>query len=467
VPANQQSSQNLDTIPTADFNRRRLEAILRSIPLTPELQDKIKAYVDNIEANIQLINNKNSLDTMQEALKQVRDYARAIYEETRFYDSSLPNTAQKLILELIKPCDEALGDFVEPVIENSQLVQNIESLHEQQENTRSTYALKNHLKQLKQYFSDERKSSVRCYIVHATPTRSNAAKEKWGKSFLMTLYEHLAEAGIRVVMDINDLRVGDSTYRFISNYTDGSRIILAGTKSLNDHHLEIDGDNAVQTSISTISKIQNKKLIYPLLISGKFDTAFPQVFNFDSKASIQSNDYLKLLENLIGWIYQDRIHNQQQYNYIWNEFYTNPNLESGISLIEAIKTYDERALLAAINQNNVNLNQEYDLSAEEIKYMTDKLTKLNGRISDLRLTQKLTPLFIAILYDNRKAYGILREKGANVFAKTASRTSLYAFITIFGSNPSDNQALAIQFPEMTLDRTIPVIIEQPQLLPMT
>jgi hypothetical protein len=135
------------------------------------------------------------------------------------------------------------------------------------------------------------------------------------------------------------------------------------------------------------------------------------------------------------------------------------------SLFDAIKMHDDEAFLAAITQTNINLNQEYELSAEEITYLIDNPTPRGGRVTDSKLFQKLTPLFLAVLYKNDYAYKRLLGKNANVRARTASGTDLAAFMREFGSDHNDHLTLEDRFPDLTFDRHIPVVKHQKQSAP--
>jgi hypothetical protein len=461
------------SIPSIPFDREQLDEIIECIPNTdPGLQAQITALINNIKSSADIINKNTSLDVnkkndIQNELKKMRENAEEFFTITKYLgnSSSLQNTVRSIIFKWIKPCESALSALEDEI--NNTFKQNIQSLYQQQQKTsQTTSALKNHLRSIKEYFHKPGTANIRCYIVHAKPTNENEATERDVKPFLLKLYEHLVEAGINVKMDLNDLKPGQSYNQFINDYSDGNAIILVGTKSLYDSH-HSNGNTDIQSALPIIINQTNNRpeLLYPLLINGTFKASYPEQFNkFESKLS-PSQDYLDILKHLIGMLYKNRMiaDNKVNYDNIWSEFYKNPILSENDGIFEAIKMHDSKTLMDLVTIHNLNI--KHDLSASEIDYLNTRLKVKNGKLMDYNLTKGLTPLFMAILYQNRDAYGYFMSRGANPRAKTASSTNLYAFMKVFGER-EDYLILEDRYPELTFDRNIPITFEETKRAPM-
>jgi len=133
-------------------------------------------------------------------------------------------------------------------------------------------SLISHLNQIKELLYVPGEPRPYCY---SWQTREH---EYWLQPFLLTLYDHLTEAGIRVIMDLKPKDDFIKEYGRRRNY-----VILIGTESLLLRYYS-DTNNIERKIIS----ILNKKIIEdhetygysrvsPLLLSGIEETAFPYI----------------------------------------------------------------------------------------------------------------------------------------------------------------------------------------------
>lgn len=188
-----------------------------------------------------------------------------------------------------------------------------------EEQTRLNEALIEHLAKIKALFSRQLPPS--CCIVHAPPKRERKAEEFWVEPFVSQLYEHLMLAGIRPVMEMKDLRPGESWYRFMEQYK-RNPIILIGTESLNDWTKEQQSCPKENVLMMIEDRIKTEKhLIHPFFISGNIKTAFSREFALDSTIINGDNGYVAALKHLIDKLLKQQIqHKKEEYDLLWADF---------------------------------------------------------------------------------------------------------------------------------------------------
>lgn len=314
------------TIGTIPYDREELWEIIEEIPLSTKLLEQFSLDLDNIEEQISIIHQYSagdSKDNVTQAVIRIRQVAESLYTHSRKYDPILAYSLRKVILQWIEPIEAALAQQVI-------MAQKTKRLYAEQsyiERNRVPHEqLTKHLNQIARLFKELGKANPSCcYIVYAPPSDSNKSQEFWIEPFLSVLCDHLQEAGIHPIMDIKHLKLGERLELFMNQYRDGSPIVLIGTESLNYYHKSL-GYTSTQTALAIVRRQfeSNPHLIYPLLISGCAETAFPNVFHFDSSLAHGIEGYLTTLRHLVDWLLQNRIaHKKEQYEQLWEKFCDN------------------------------------------------------------------------------------------------------------------------------------------------
>lgn len=183
------------------------------------------------------------------------------------------------------------------------------TINEQQElvqkNSSVNSLFKESLSKLKKESTDSINNFI--YISHGCATENGRPynSPSWGLSFLETLRQHLRDAGFYPKLFPTDLDYG-SKYDFIDTIKKTSyTILLMGTESLLQRH-EDRSNGLVLTELNLIRRRARDNpedhRIYPIVISGSVETAFPAEFqNYKSELDwTSSQGYVRHLFKLIG-----------------------------------------------------------------------------------------------------------------------------------------------------------------------
>lgn len=322
-----------NSVPAIAYDREELWEIIEELPVDKEKLVQLGKYLDSVEAQLAIIRSSQSREATRQALSEIHQFIDSLYNETRYDHPSLANTLKNVLLGWISPLEKFIG---KPKSSPNQPVKQL-SAEELELKTKLLYAEQSyvtrqahlheafikHLHQIKVLLTESsRNAPHRCYIVYSPPTGGSKAQEYWVEPFLGVLYEHLTAAGIRVVMDLKDLKAGENAYRFMDQYNEGNDIILIGTESLN-YCYESTSNYPTKTALAILSnvlKTDNSK-IYPILISGTEECSFPMDFNFGMPIANGYDGYIATVKNLVDWLLKHRItHKKQPYDHLWNEF---------------------------------------------------------------------------------------------------------------------------------------------------
>ena len=118
------------------------------------------------------------------------------------------------------------------------------------------------------------------------------------------------------------------------------------------------------------------------------------------------------------------------------------------TIFEAIKQSDESSLTELI-KSGVDLNQTYDLNHEEIAFMKSRANE--NLFINSSMTEGLTPLFIAALYKNSKAFALLVKNGADLRHRTSGGITVMVFAVAFG-DVKCVEVIADTAPELLLQK---------------
>ncbi len=342
----------LQSIP---YDHEELDEIIEELKMSLDVKGRLSEYLEYIEQQVSELKKyqakrhpENFYQAMRTAVLNIRNTATAIYELTKNYHQTLPNTLKELILKWITPLEAELEKRIEmPVSNRDELDLKTKHLYAEQsfisrqESLQQT--LMRHLECLKELLLVSGHPAPRCYISYAWPSEQHKAREYWVQPFLFVLYDHLKAAGIRVVMDIRDNNPGDSIYRFMRQYHEGNYIILIGTESLLQKHYG-KGAHAVQTELGIINdrfeqdqSQFGQSRIYPMLISGTIKSAYPEIYDkYRTVKDARDAGYVGTLKKLVDWIYEASIKQKNlEYNGLWQSFYHQyPGLPKDFSVVE-------------------------------------------------------------------------------------------------------------------------------------
>lgn len=329
------------SLPKIPYDKEELTEILEEIPTSSIINKQIAAQLSIIEGKVSAIYRhqakKNPADfyqAMKTALLEIKNAADELFRLTKNVDQTLANTLRQVILKWVTPLEVKLEKRLEMSADNrAELELKTKHLYAEQSLVSRQpdlqTALMGHLEKLKTLVLAPDKTAPRCYISYAWASPEHKTHEYWVQPFLSILYDHLTQAGIRVVMDIRDNKPGDNIYHFMERYHDGNYVILAGTESLLQKHYAIAA-HAVQTELSIINnrfeqdqKQFGQSRIYPLLISGTIKTVYPEIYDkYHTVRDARDQGYLGTLKKITDWIYETNIfqHPLEHAN-LWNGFF--------------------------------------------------------------------------------------------------------------------------------------------------
>ena len=346
-------------LPDINYERERIEAILKNISITKEIQAKILLYLDAIDKRIKEIENyKNAAcpsdfyEAILSNILSVRNVSKEIQKLTYNYNEILSNKIQQLFESWIIPLEQELNKRLSmPLLEKDELEFKTKKLYAQQSYVVRSPIIQQsfmkHLSEISALLKKPGEPSPRCYISYAWPSLGNKDKEYWVQPFLYILCEHLKAAGIDIVMDVRDSRAGASIYGFMDQYNDGNYIIAIGTPSFRQKHLDTTAA-AVQTELNIALKRndEDKKLgrggrIYPLLISGIIESSFPDGYrmyrNIQDGREGGEVSYIESIEKLVAWLHRNKLNNNQDlklkkaYVNKWRAFYELYRSQGGLT----------------------------------------------------------------------------------------------------------------------------------------
>jgi hypothetical protein len=333
-------------LPSIHFNYQACLEVMDEIPMTPQKKEKAILYLKNIQQKMDDIKRYQSkkhignfYDPMQVAICDIHNTAEALYELTQEQECDTPilsNKLRGLILQSINLFEVKLNKRLEmSVTEEEALRVKTKRLYAEQSYIARQEDLQKklmeHLHKLKKLLTEADTPPFRCCISYAWPSKKNQKEEYWVQPFLCILYNHLAAAGIRVIMDILDNQPGNSIYEFMKQYHTVNYIILVGTESLLQKHYN-PRLHAVQTELSIISNRfeQDKKqhghsCVCPLLISGTSKTSFPEIYDkYRTVRDAIDKGYVPTLQFLLSWMYKRRINKDgTKYTDLWYDFNKN------------------------------------------------------------------------------------------------------------------------------------------------
>ena len=326
-------------LPIIKYPEKSIVEVLEEIPMSTPVQEQVRLYLENIKQKVNDIKRyllkeqvKHFYQAIKEAMLEIKNTARLLYEHIQHCHTVLSNTLRSLILEAIAPLEKALDRKIELSPEDREALRDkTKRLYGQQSYIARNGDLQNklmeHLAKVKELIAEKRKLTPCCYISYAWSSKENKAEEYWIQPFLSILYNHLSAAGIRVIMDIRDNQPGDSIYQFMKQYRDGNYIILVGTESLLQKHDSFTA-HAVKTELSIISnrfeqdqKQFGNSRIYPLLVSGTNGSSFPEIYDkYRTVRDAREGNYIDNLRNLVDWIYSQQINEvREAYEKLWRE----------------------------------------------------------------------------------------------------------------------------------------------------
>lgn len=178
-----------------------------------------------------------------------------------------------------------------------------------------------------------------CFISYVWP-RPGSAEEGFLQPFLRNVQMHLKLAGIATTrLDVEDAQAGESIYRYMEQIKACDFILLIGTESLMDKHL--NQVSAFHTELIHIMRKRkehaaaNQPCVIPINLSMDFRAAFPAGFEmYTHIVDWLERDYLISLKNLIRQLYG--IGNEhQKYHELWDEFVARISAKTGYLLRES------------------------------------------------------------------------------------------------------------------------------------
>lgn len=296
------------------YDRKVLEEMVANLSVPQKVTERVSTCFNHIEQRISNIrqyrakkNFENFYQLILAALQEIRNIANEIYTLIECYHPNFPSLIKTRIIEKIVPLETELRRRLETNQREQNVFQSKRLCAEQSFVSRQS-ALMLHLEKLKLLLAKQNVPILRCYICYAWPFSN--PEEDWIQPFLSTLYDHLKALGIVVMMDIRDVRLGESVYEFMKQYQAGNYLILVGTESLLQKHHSLSLQS-LQTALnialsrSGINQMQfGESRIYPLLISGTIKTAYPERYRLYLRVQdARETGYLGTLRQLIEWMY--------------------------------------------------------------------------------------------------------------------------------------------------------------------
>lgn len=352
-----------DTLPLPEliFDKDRLQDIIKFFDTKRADMEAITSNIDSIEQLVNKVNNyktkKNPeifYNPMITALIEIKNLTEEIYKFAGPDNIPRGLTLKRILQQMIKPIFDELNMRQEmPSEEREELELKTRHLYAEQ----SVYSregelqlqLMEFLQRIKALTTERGIAQPKCTICYAKPSDKNKKGEYWVEAFLSVLYDHLTAAGLNVIMDIRDLKPGDSQYRFVNQMSDGNPILLVGTESLLEKYIAGE-DSILEMELSIIANRleKNGKLfgaieIYPMLLSGTNNSSFPEIFDSYCQSRDARIGYRENLEQLINFMYQNLLSGKQTaYRKLWYDFYQeSPALQLNSEAIEQeLRTYE-------------------------------------------------------------------------------------------------------------------------------
>jgi len=403
------------SFPTIKYDRQRLEKIIKYVSLSNGYKKETAEFLDTIDKEVALLREYQAEELLSDFYPQIRasvdkinGAATSLYQIIEKYDAPTVSSLRNLMAQ-------CFGSFEKEL--THRLAMSQQARNELELKTKRLYAqqsfvarsstiqqsLMQHLSEISDLLKRPGEPSPRCYISYAWPSIENKDKEYWIQPFLYILYDHLKAAGIDMVLDIRDSKVGESKvgesiYGFMNQYSDGNYIITVGTESLREKHL---GDNtaAVKTELNIAlnkhdkdKRVYGSSRIYPLLISGTLQTSFPDVYQMyrnvqDGREGFDVS-YIELIEKLVDWLHHNKLNNNQDlklkgvYVNKWrnfNDFYKSQN---GLTNQANAAEIEAELKLGLHKERLEHLRQDLTYQAvkvqEETEFSSVTQTKITG-----------------------------------------------------------------------------------------
>jgi len=236
-------------LPKIEYDRKRLEAVIKYVSLSDVHKEEISKYLNTIDNEVEklklyLTEEKLSdfYEMMQASILDINNTATAIFQIVNKYETVPAKKIKTLIEEWFNPLEKELSHrLAMPLHVRDELELKTKRLYAQQSYVARSatiqQALMQHLTEISASLKKVGEPSPRCYISYAWPSQENKDKEYWIQPFLYILYDHLKAAGIDIVMDVHDIKPGESIFQFMGQYKkNGNHIILVGSESLLQKH---------------------------------------------------------------------------------------------------------------------------------------------------------------------------------------------------------------------------------------
>lgn len=253
------------------------------------------------------------------------------------------------------------------------------------------------LEKLEAYCITQYGAVGKVFMCFAYPHEKYNEKESWVKDFLGHFHDHLKRAGIvEVLLSTRDAKHGENIYKFMDGAKDSDFVIVVGTESLREKHMQ--GTTALATELNNI--LEKRKLdkekglnrVLPITISGELETAFPISFPlYMNICEWVGESYLASLKNLIIRLYGVSESDQEngKFREIWQAFE---------------KTYDEDGLLTKPLTDEIISN-----------YQSQKPLNVKPSAKEEKYIQTHTSLFQPVVVQNNLDYESISKEGEIIF----------------------------------------------------
>jgi hypothetical protein len=294
---NENNSSNHECVlPQIYYNKEELNEILIEIHMDSLMADEVDLVLNSLFGVLSRINDQTYLGTSKQGIAEAEGITEMLYQKLRHNDVDFSEAIGDVILGWLQPAKVILAT----PSKNNQLKS--KSLYSQQSflcrNPELHEKLLNHLAVL----DNNRCMPMNCFISYVW---SNNEEEYWIQNFLAVLYYHLKKAGISPIMDVIDLGPGENQVQFMEELNYCSFIISVGSKSLKDKVECYYRPCGIQTEYIKITRRADQENVYPLLLSGTAETAYPKDSVLAHFAKDERDSYLGLLKSIIDWMYKD------------------------------------------------------------------------------------------------------------------------------------------------------------------
>ena len=335
------------------FEREKIEEFLHKINF-PEIQKTtINTWIDEIEEKHALILSYSgeSTDRMAAetilACEDIENIAERIKNIIFPGDFLKAHQIYKLLSQQTNALKSQIQDCltIDPFVLQTSFSRTQKLLATQsvvaRESAQYASALREHLLDIRQLFDPQSSREVSaqgptCFISYAWPLYKYKENEEHVQAFLRILHEHLQLAGIRVILDILDNSVGNSTHVFMQQAKSSDYVILILTQSLKDKHND-PRSRALHSELQLIRGKHDADIalfgrdfsrLFPVVVSGELGLSNPPYLQMYSNVKDwREYHYLEDLKYFLHWIYiatSSRKANNtvidEKYESLWAEF---------------------------------------------------------------------------------------------------------------------------------------------------